>query len=65
VGSLDVGRPAIEFSSEAMPEIAALVDRVCTDAIRGLGLIKPATEAPADATATERLMAQSGRTIPR
>ena len=48
-----------------MPEIAALVDRVCTDAIRGLGLIKPATEAPADATATERLMAQSGRTIPR
>lgn len=62
--SASLGRP-IEFPSEAMPEISALVDRVCTDVIREMGLIKAPAEPPADATATERLMALAGRAIPR
>jgi len=62
--SASVGDP-VEFPPETIPTITALVDRVCTDAIRDLGLIKPATEPPADATATERLMAIAGRTISR
>lgn len=62
--SASVRRP-IEFPPEAMPEITALFERTCTDAVRGMGLIKAPTEPPADATDTERLMAFAGRTIPR
>ena len=62
--SASLGRP-IEFPPAVLPEITALVERTCTDAIRDLGLIKPPTEPPADATDTERLMALAGRTIPR
>ena len=62
--SVSVGRP-IEFAPEAMPDITSLVDATCTDAVRDLGLIEAATHPPADATATERLMAISGRTVSR
>jgi len=37
----------------------------CTDHAIELGLIKPPTAPPLDATATERLMAVAGRTITR
>jgi hypothetical protein len=56
---------AIEFSPEALPAISAVVDATCTDAARDHGLIQPVTDAPADATETERLMAAAGRAIPR
>lgn len=62
--SASVGRP-IEFPPEAIPTITALVERVCTDAVRDMGLIKPANDPPPDATDTDRLMAIAGRTIPR
>ena len=62
--SSSVGR-AIEFESRAIPSISAIVDAVCTDDVRALGLIKAATEPPTDATDTERLMAAAGRTIER
>ncbi len=62
--SSSVGR-AIEFEPRAMPSISAIVEAVCTDDVRAMGLIKPATEPPTDATDTERLMAAAGRTIDR
>jgi uncharacterized protein (TIGR03086 family) len=62
--SASVGQP-IEFDAEAMPAIAAVVAATCNDAAREHGLIKAATEPPADATETERLMAMAGRTINR
>lgn len=62
--SSTVGRP-IEFEARAIPSISAIVDAVCTDDVRAMGVIKAATEPPSDATDTERLMATAGRTIPR
>jgi uncharacterized protein (TIGR03086 family) len=62
--SASVGH-AIEFAPEEIPAISAIVDATCTDGARELGLIRPATEAPGDATDTERFMALAGRTIPR
>lgn len=62
--SASVGH-AIEFTPEEIPTISAVVAATCTDAARAIGLIQPATEPPADATETERLMAAAGRTIPR
>ena len=62
--SASVGH-AIEFAPEEMPGISAVVDATCTEGARAMGLIQPATEAPGDATDTERLMALAGRTIPR
>jgi uncharacterized protein (TIGR03086 family) len=62
--SASLGDP-IEFPPEMIPTIAAVVEATCTDAVRDMGLIKAAAEAPADATDTERLMAESGRSIPR
>jgi uncharacterized protein (TIGR03086 family) len=56
---------AIEFTADAIPTVTAVVEATCTDAAREHGVIQPATEPPADATATERLMAAAGRTIPR
>jgi uncharacterized protein (TIGR03086 family) len=56
---------AIEFTTEAIPTITAVVEATCTDAAREHGVIQPATAPPADATDTERLMAAAGRTIPR
>jgi len=59
-----VGR-AIEFAPAEIPAVTALVHATCTDGARDHGLIQPVTEAPADATATEHLMALAGRAIPR
>jgi uncharacterized protein (TIGR03086 family) len=59
-----VGR-AIEFPEVTLPAMSEVVALTCTDHTVELGLIKAPTEAPADATATERLMAAAGRTIPR
>lgn len=53
--SASVGRP-VEFASEAIPAITALVEATCIDDIRALGLIAPGTE---------RLMAVAGRKISR
>jgi uncharacterized protein (TIGR03086 family) len=62
--SATVGR-AIEFSPEMIPTVTAVVEATCTDAARDHGVIRAATEPPADATDTERLMAAAGRTISR
>jgi len=59
-----VGR-AIEFAPAELPAVTAVVHATCTDGARDHGLIQPVTEAPADATDTERLMALAGRAIPR
>jgi uncharacterized protein (TIGR03086 family) len=56
---------AIDFPAETITEMADVVALTCTDHTVELGLVKPPTEAPADATDTERLMAAAGRTIPR
>ena len=62
--SASVGR-AIEFPAETIAAMADVVAHTCTDHTVELGLVKPPTEPPADATDTERLMAAAGRTIPR
>ena len=62
--SSTVGRP-IEFEPDAIPSVSAVVEQTCTDGARAMGIIKAATEPPADATDTERLMAAAGRTIHR
>ena len=59
-----VGR-SIEFPEETIPAMADVVAATCTDHTVELGLVKPPTEPPADATDTERLMAAAGRTVPR
>jgi hypothetical protein len=41
------------------------VEATCNDGARAMGLIKAATEPPADATDTERMMAAAGRAIRR
>jgi uncharacterized protein (TIGR03086 family) len=62
--SASVGR-AIEFPAEAISTMAEVVALTCTDHTVEIGLVKPPTEPPADATDTERLMAAAGRTIAR
>jgi uncharacterized protein (TIGR03086 family) len=62
--SASLGKP-LEFDRSEIPMLADVVDATCNDAAREHGLIQPATQAPADATDTERLMALSGRAIPR
>ena len=59
-----VGRP-IEFTAEMIPTISVVVAATCTDGAREHGLIKPVATTPADATDTERLMAEAGRAISR
>jgi uncharacterized protein (TIGR03086 family) len=56
---------AIEYTPAAIPTVTAVVQATCTDAAREHGVIQPATEPPANATDTERLMAAAGRSIPR
>jgi uncharacterized protein (TIGR03086 family) len=58
--SASVGRP-IEFIPDALTAITAVVEATCTDDARAAGLIQPATEPPAGASATERLVAAAGR----
>ena len=62
--STALGR-SIEFAPEAIPAISAVVEAACTDATRSMGLFGAATEPPADATDTERLMAAAGRAVNR
>jgi uncharacterized protein (TIGR03086 family) len=62
--SASLGR-AVDFPAETIPAMTDVVALTCTEQAIELGLIKPPTEPPADATDTERLMAAAGRTIPR
>ena len=62
--SASMGR-AIEFAPEWIPRMTGVVELTCTEHTVEIGLVKPPTEPPADATDTERLMALAGRTIPR
>ena len=59
-----VGRP-MEFTTDQIPAISAVVDATCTDAVRELGLIKGVPNVPPHASDTERLMARAGRTLTR
>jgi uncharacterized protein (TIGR03086 family) len=61
--AVSVGRP-LEFSTEWLPEVGAVVDATCTDAVRELGLIKEVAAIAADANETDRLMAKAGRSRP-
>jgi uncharacterized protein (TIGR03086 family) len=56
-------RRAIEFPPESIPAMTDVVALTCNDQAIELGLIKPPTLPPVDATDTERLMATAGRTI--
>ncbi|MGZ8738744.1 MAG: TIGR03086 family metal-binding protein [Nocardioides sp.] len=62
--SASLGR-AVEFTPDAVPALTDVFALTCTDQTVELGLIKPPTEHPDDATDTERLLASAGRTIPR
>ena len=61
--SASVGR-AIEFPPEWIPGMTGVVELTCTEHTVEIGLVKPPTAPPADATDTQRLMAAAGRTIP-
>ena len=62
--STALGRP-IEFAPEAIAAISMVVQAACTDATRSMGFFAAATQPPADATDTERLMAATGRAVDR
>ena len=62
--SASLGR-AIDFPAETITAMADVVALTCTADTVELGLVKPPTEPPTDATATERLMAAAGRTVSR
>jgi uncharacterized protein (TIGR03086 family) len=62
--SASLGR-AIDFPAETIGTMAEVVALTCTEHTIELGLVKPPTEPPDDATDTERLMALAGRAIPR
>lgn len=62
--STALGR-SMEFAPEAMAPISMVVQAACTDATRSMGLFAAATQPPADATDTERLMASTGRAVNR
>ena len=56
---------SVEFAPEIISGMAAVVASACTDGSRGMGLFGIPTEPPANATETERLMAATGRMVPR
>lgn len=62
--SASVGRP-LQFPPEMIPAFTSVVEAAVSPAVVEMGLIKPATQPPDDAAETERLMAVTGRTIPR
>jgi len=62
--SASLGR-AIEFPPESIRAMTDVVALTCNDQAIELGLIKPPTMPPVDATDSERLMAAAGRTITR
>ncbi len=55
---------ALEFPPDWIPGMTEVVALTCTDHAVEIGLVKPPTHPPAEATATQRLMAAAGRTIP-
>jgi uncharacterized protein (TIGR03086 family) len=57
-----VGRP-IEFPDDWIPGMTRVVELTCTEHTMELGLVKPPTQPPADASDTQRLMAAAGRTV--
>jgi uncharacterized protein (TIGR03086 family) len=61
--SASVGR-AVEFPPDWIPGMTAVVGLTCNEHTIELGLVKPPSEPPPDATDTQRLMALAGRTIP-
>ena len=61
--SASLGR-AIEFPPEWIPRMTGVVELTCTEHTVEIGLVKPPTMPPPDATDTQRLMAAAGRTIP-
>jgi uncharacterized protein (TIGR03086 family) len=61
--SASLGRP-LEFPPEWIPAITAVVEATCTDAVRELGLINDVAPIAPDASDTDRLMAQAGRSRP-
>jgi uncharacterized protein (TIGR03086 family) len=61
--SASVGRD-LEFPAEWVPSLTGVVERTCTEHTVELGLVKPPTRPPSTATATQRLMAAAGRTVP-
>ncbi|MGY2875367.1 uncharacterized protein (TIGR03086 family) [Marmoricola sp. URHA0025 HA25] len=62
--SASLGR-AIDFPADTLAAMADVVALTCTEHTVELGLVKPPTEPPGDATGTELLMATAGRTIAR
>ena len=60
--SASLGRP-VEFPDDWIPDLAEVVALTCTDHTVELGLVKPPTRPPADATDTQRLMAAAGRDV--
>jgi uncharacterized protein (TIGR03086 family) len=61
--SASIGRP-LEFPPESIPVLTAVVEATCTDDVRALGLIKAVAQVAPGASATDRLMAQAGRSRP-
>ena len=61
--SASLGRP-LEFPPDSIPAISAVVAATCTDDVRAIGLIKAVAPTAADASDTDRLMAQAGRSRP-
>ena len=61
--SASLGRP-LEFPPESISAVTAVVEATCTDAVRALGLIKDVAPISPDASETDRLMAQAGRSQP-
>jgi uncharacterized protein (TIGR03086 family) len=60
--SASLGR-AIEFPPEWIPGLTRVVELTCTEHSIELGLVKPPTRPPVDATDTQRLMAAAGRQV--
>lgn len=58
-----LGRP-LEFPADWIPGMTSVVAMTCTEHAVEIGLVKPPTDPPTGATATQRLMAAAGRTIP-
>jgi len=61
--SASVGR-AIEFPPDWIPGMTGVVELTCTEHTVEIGLVKPPTTPPPDATDTQRLMAAAGGAIP-
>jgi uncharacterized protein (TIGR03086 family) len=61
--SASLGR-ALDVPEEWLPAVTTVVDGTCDDHAREIGLIKGVQQTAPGASATDRLMAQAGRTRP-